>query len=235
MKFDKYKKSGAYHWTETKQNVLNLKFNPLLCARYEKLAEPIPQDAQSIIDIGCGDGYLLYLAHKQAPKAKLVGLEYEQSGLKLAEEKLKEKDVPVTLKLGSVFDMPYPSNSFDVVLFADAIEHLDNYELAIKEIHRILKPGGSLLLSTPLSRPHKKWDPRHVHEFAGKELITLCSKYFKTNDLTACWPRFWVNCFLHRITRPFLHLLSCIGWSPVLKDGDPFSGNYLQLIIRCGK
>jgi len=178
----------------------------------------------------------LYLAHKRAPDAKLVGFEYDSSGLKFADKKLKEKEVPVTLKQGTVLNMPYTSNSFDVVLSADVIEHLVDYELAFKEMYRVLKPSGLLLMSTPLKQPNKKWDSLHIHEFSAKELLELCDRYFQTNVLKACWPRFWVDCWLQGgIKKSFFQIIACLGYNPALKEGNPFTSNYQQLIIKSQK
>ncbi len=54
------------------------------------------------------------------------------------------------------FEIPYPDDSFDIVFFAGVIEHLYNPEIAMKEIHRVLRYGGSLLLSTQNSSSMKE-------------------------------------------------------------------------------
>jgi len=235
--FNKYEKFGAYHWIETKANLLNPQFNPLLSARYQKIANLIPENARTIIDVGCGDGYLVYLAHAKSGTALLHGLEYDEIGLRYAKQKLGEKKIAADLIQGDIFQMPYESNIFDVVLNADVIEHLDNPEDAVREMHRIMRPGGLLLLSTPQRRANEgKWDALHVHEFSTRELKDLCEKYFKDVRITACWPRLWINGYLRsRFKRLVFRVISVFGWNPALQEGDAYTGDYQQLIVRCEK
>lgn len=55
------------------------------------------------------------------------------------------------VKRGDVRNMPYPSNSFDVVLLLDILEDLafEDQPKALLEIHRVLKPGGYFVMSVP--------------------------------------------------------------------------------------
>ncbi|MDQ6998972.1 MAG: class I SAM-dependent methyltransferase [Mariprofundus sp.] len=45
--------------------------------------------------------------------------------------------------------LPYADNSFDLVTFTEVAEHLENYRAIVREVHRILKPGGVIVLTTP--------------------------------------------------------------------------------------
>jgi ubiquinone/menaquinone biosynthesis C-methylase UbiE len=51
--------------------------------------------------------------------------------------------------VGSILEMPFPDAHFDIVVSSEVIEHTPNPEQAIKEIYRVLKPGGVMVLSTP--------------------------------------------------------------------------------------
>jgi len=55
------------------------------------------------------------------------------------------------VRLGNVCELPYEDNSFDAAMFLDALEHIEfkNQPLALREIYRVLKPGGQLLLAVP--------------------------------------------------------------------------------------
>ena len=237
MEFKKYKELGPYHWIQTETKFSNSQLNPLSLARYQKVAKLIPANVKSILDAGCGDGYLLYLSHKRAPDAKLFGFDTEDAGLFFASQKLSEHNVSATLDKGSIYDISYSENSFDLVLCADVIEHLENYNLALKNLMHVLKPGGLLIMSTPLKKPGGKWDSYHVKEFTGKELLEICNKHFSKCEIFAIQSERSLNYMYKRgrIFKRLLQILTCLGLNLALKEGDPESGKYQQLIIKCEK
>lgn len=100
----------------------------------------------TILDIGCGNGYLLYQFRNSYEK--LVGLEYSPQRLSQAKINLAEFNfVPLN---GSAENMnQIESNSMDRVISADTIEHIPDVYLAAKEMYRVLKPGGLLVINTP--------------------------------------------------------------------------------------
>lgn len=97
---------------------------------------------QSLIDVGCGDGGFLfhYLDYKPG---NFCGIEASPSLKQQAEARgLKVQAVD----LNGVW--PYPDNVFDVVHCAQVIEHLHNTRLFVQEIKRVLKPGGTALVTS---------------------------------------------------------------------------------------
>jgi SAM-dependent methyltransferase len=84
------------------------------------------------LDVGCGDKPYLPLL---APLcATYRGIDFE--------------DGPAVDDVGSAESLPYPDASFDLVLCTQVLEHLDDPLAAIREMHRVLRPGGVALLST---------------------------------------------------------------------------------------
>ena len=77
--FDKYRTTGAYHWAEG--SPFNLRYNAPLIARYRSVLRRIPAGASRILDVGCGDGYLTYLIAKSNPRARITGIDDEESGI----------------------------------------------------------------------------------------------------------------------------------------------------------
>jgi ubiquinone/menaquinone biosynthesis C-methylase UbiE len=57
--------------------------------------------------------------------------------------------------IGSAYSLPFESDSFDLIVCSEVLEHLHEYNDAIKEIHRVLKPGGKFYASVPASWPEK--------------------------------------------------------------------------------
>jgi SAM-dependent methyltransferase len=77
----------------------------------------------------------------------VTALEYQREKADFAEALLKGFDGRVTTKCGSAYCIPEADNTFDSVFSHTVFEHLDNPSLALREIHRVLKPGGYCLIS----------------------------------------------------------------------------------------
>jgi SAM-dependent methyltransferase len=97
-----------------------------------------------ILDVGCGDGFATGVAVQRNRAHRFVGLDWSAASLTLASRR------GLTL-LRAELDtgLPVRSGSVDVVIMSEVIEHLVDTDSAIEEARRVLKPGGSLLLSTP--------------------------------------------------------------------------------------
>src|SRR5262245_29899428 len=97
-----------------------------------------------ILDVGCGDGFATGVAARRNPAHRFVGLDWSAASLIRARGR-GLKLLRAELDTG----VPVRSGSADVVIMSEVIEHLVDTDSAIEEAHRVLKPGGSLLLSTP--------------------------------------------------------------------------------------
>jgi SAM-dependent methyltransferase len=73
---------------------------------------------------------------------------------------------------------PFPDSSFDTVITFQVIEHIENDSFFLKEIFRVLRPGGIALITTPNRPMSLSRNPWHIREYTADELTTLCKKYF---------------------------------------------------------
>ena len=98
-----------------------------------------------IVDIGCGDGLATKVAAQLNPGHQFVGIDWSADALRQAQAR------GLALIRAGVegSGLPLVSASADVVIMSEVIEHLIDTDSALDEAFRILKPGGSLLLSTP--------------------------------------------------------------------------------------
>jgi SAM-dependent methyltransferase len=98
-----------------------------------------------ILDLGCGDGAMASLAARHNPGHHLAGLDWSAMALRRA------GDRGLTLVRASLEPpgLPVAAAAADVVIMSELIEHLVDTDAALEEAHRVLRPGGSLLLSTP--------------------------------------------------------------------------------------
>lgn len=72
-----------------------------------------------------------------------------------------------------------PSNSFDYVITFQVIEHIQKDDVFLQEIHRVLKDGGKLIVTTPNKKMSITRNPWHVREYTVDELKQLMLRYFK--------------------------------------------------------
>jgi len=122
--------------TRNKKNMERPWYGPAL-----KLIRDFPRGTK-VLDIGCGLGEFSHILTKKGFAVQCA------DGSKTYVRRMKKKGFHA-----KCFDFnekfPYQKNSFDLVVSLEVIEHVEKAEQFLSEIHRILKPGGHLLLSTP--------------------------------------------------------------------------------------
>ncbi len=112
-----------------------------------KLAQVRPGDC--ILEVGCGTGTLTLEAKKQAgPSGKAFGIDVIPGMIELSQRKAAQANENITFQLGSIDDIPFPENQFDVVMCSFMIFHMaeKTRRKGIAEIYRVLKPEGRLLV-----------------------------------------------------------------------------------------
>lgn len=105
------------------------------------LAKPLK--AESILDAGCGEGFTMDKLSKNGLGKKIEGVEHSKDALILGKKLFPN----LTFKEGSVYDMPYKSNCFDLVVCTEVLEHVEYPVKVIKEALRVSKKY--VLLSVP--------------------------------------------------------------------------------------
>ena len=116
-----------------------------LKARQVEYLRPAP--GVRVLDAGCGRGEVLLACARRG--ADVAGIDYSEAAVEITRETLEE--VPgADVRQGDISKLPWPDGSFDRVLSGDVIEHLDPEvgEAMLREAHRVLRPGGHLVLHT---------------------------------------------------------------------------------------
>jgi len=105
------------------------------------------QEGMHILEVGCGPGFVTEQLAQRMPNSRITGLDMDEDLLKQAEDLLKEKGQEnVNFVQASVFDTGLPDNSYDFVMARMLFLHLHKPEEAALELHRVLKPGGKLVI-----------------------------------------------------------------------------------------
>ncbi|HMS32097.1 MAG TPA: class I SAM-dependent methyltransferase [Candidatus Saccharibacteria bacterium] len=151
--------------------------------RYQA-AKPLIKD-KVVLDIACGSGYGTYMLAKEAKK--IYGVDVSPEAVRYAKDNYDHKNITYTS--GSGTNIPLDSASVDVVTTFETIEHIDDYEQFVREIKRVLKPDGLLIISTPNDSEYGEGNHFHIHEFEHEELKGLLFKYFKNqkNYFQSTW------------------------------------------------
>ncbi len=106
------------------------------------------------LELGCGTG--VFLERVAASGAEIRGLDLSEDLLDKARLRLAGV-ANVTLDCGNAEDAPYPNAHFDAVYGSSVLHHLD-LDRALKEVHRVLKPGGRLVFAEPnILNPQVAW------------------------------------------------------------------------------
>jgi SAM-dependent methyltransferase len=117
-------------------------------------------NVQRVLDFGCGSGrHVIYFTKKGFD---VYGFDITEEGIKITKGWLKKEKLRANLKIGPFNKkLPYKDNFFDAVISTNAIHHttIENIRKEIKEIERILKPGG-LIFITVRKRKFRKFYPK---------------------------------------------------------------------------
>ncbi len=129
----------------------------------------------SLIDIGCSSGYMLKALRARFPEMHLIGADYIRGPL----EKLAGSLPGIPLLQFDLTKCPLPSNSADAVVLLNVLEHIEDDAAAVKQIHRILKPGGVAVIEVPAGpNLYDTYDQQLLHHrrYSMKAVLDLLAK-----------------------------------------------------------
>lgn len=112
----------------------------------------IPEGARRLLDAGCSSGYATRFFAEKCP---------ETYGIEISDdvEIARQRYPHIRFHRGGLESTPFEDNFFDVIIMSDVLEHVDNEQRALDEMYRILKPGGTFIVSTPHTGLFQWLDP----------------------------------------------------------------------------
>ena len=133
----------------------------------------------TLLEIGCGDGDFLVTA--EAEGWQVTGVEYSSAASEKARQRLDHGEV----LCGEVQQANLPPDQFDLCVLSDVIEHVRRPLDFMREVHRVLKPGGTLLIATPsidswsarlMKQKWMEFKAEHLSYFGRQTLQTALAK-----------------------------------------------------------
>jgi demethylmenaquinone methyltransferase/2-methoxy-6-polyprenyl-1,4-benzoquinol methylase len=108
------------------------------------------------LDVCCGTGDLaLELRRQIGPDGRVVGCDFSEPMLELARHKSGEEGLPAEFGWADALELPYGDASFDAVTIGFGARNLADLDRGLKEMTRVLKPGGHLVI-LEITRPHRE-------------------------------------------------------------------------------
>jgi len=156
---------GYGDFVARKDDVINYRLKAIM-----DLINNIKPNKGKLLEIGCALGYFLELAQDSGWEAK--GVELSLWASQYAREKTK-----VHVFTGKLEDVKFPDLYFDAIVMIELLEHTPNPQVFLKEVHRVLKPDGIILITTPNSKSiHGKiWKKTFQETFFIPEHLFLFS------------------------------------------------------------
>ncbi|MDM7275145.1 MAG: bifunctional demethylmenaquinone methyltransferase/2-methoxy-6-polyprenyl-1,4-benzoquinol methylase UbiE [Thermoprotei archaeon] len=166
-------------------SIASLRMDKLWRRRAARECSVLP--GASCLDVCTGTGMLaLELADSIRPGGRVVGVDFSRNMLAIARERVKNLGFENTVELveGDALSLPFNDDTFDCVTLAFCLRHFESIEEAVKEMVRVAKPGGRIVIlefsrpSTPLYNM--------IYRFYLDRIVPMLGKAI-TGDVEAYW------------------------------------------------
>jgi SAM-dependent methyltransferase len=142
-----------------------------------------------ILDLACGEGYNTRIMVQK--RATVTGIDFSETMIRLAREKEGKEPLGAVYAVGDTCYLPFFDCTFDVVTCFMALQDIKDYKNTVKEVKRVLRPGGRFVFVIP----HPCFEKRILNntvvggwEYQGENaLYYKVDYYFETHQYTITW------------------------------------------------
>lgn len=162
------------HWDARLAETWNepTRFWPAKVAAIEQIVEP----SESVVDIGCGNGSILRELRDRG-YMKLHGLEQSAYAVK----RLTAEGIPMSQ--GNLLSMPFHEAQFDVAIASEVLEHVIRRDRFCKELSRIVRPSGRIMIFVPNDRLGPISEPEHVIKYDARSLRIFLERHWAVESV----------------------------------------------------
>lgn len=149
--------------------------------RRKAIREAAEVAPKQILDVATGTGDLAIAAMKLNPQ-RIIGIDIAEQMLAIGKKKIGEKRLQETIHLqpGDSEDLPFDTNAFDVVMCAYGVRNFENLEKGLKEMNRVLRPGGKLVI-LEFSHPGQ-FPVKQIYQFYFRYILPTLGKIVSKNN-----------------------------------------------------
>jgi ubiquinone/menaquinone biosynthesis C-methylase UbiE len=151
-----------------------------------------------LLDVGCGQGKSFRPLIEHFSPQRLIAIDAEEKCLRLARAEAQKEAVPIELRQCDIAALDLPDASVDLVFCHQTFHHLTRQEEALREFHRVLKPGGVLLFAESTRAYIHSWiirlffrHPMHLQRSADEYMAMLRAHGFRFGAGNVSFPYLW--------------------------------------------
>lgn len=188
-----------------------------------------------VLDLGCGEGRHAISTYAEGQKVVSIGVDLSHKDLCTTRSRFAEFSAihdpqkHFALSVASALRLPFADHTFDKIICSEVLEHIPDYQQALGEIHRVLKPSGLLAISVPRYWPEKIcWllsDAYHANE--GGHLRIFRASCLR-HDVERLGMFFLCKHWAHALHAPFWWL-KCLFWKT--QDHNILIKAYHRLLV----
>ncbi|HYA40640.1 MAG TPA: bifunctional 2-polyprenyl-6-hydroxyphenol methylase/3-demethylubiquinol 3-O-methyltransferase UbiG [Syntrophobacteraceae bacterium] len=144
-----YEIYGDRWWNEDAEfDFASLRYcvNPVRYGYFKRKLQHLRIPAKAVLDVGCGGGFLAEEFAKDG--FQVTGIDPSAKSVATARKHAAESGLNIKYEVGRGEAMPFADGSFDLVACCDVLEHVDDLEMVIREVSRLLKPRGVFFYDT---------------------------------------------------------------------------------------
>jgi ubiquinone/menaquinone biosynthesis C-methylase UbiE len=205
MADDKRPKAGPVGWRDRR-------LDGWLNGATGELTAGLPvTEADTVIDVGCGDGALIHFCARQG--AEVIFIDRNEAALNSTAAKIADSRARSYRAVLSDCDpIPLEDDIADLVICTEVLEHVPDPAAFLRELIRVARPGGRILITVPDARselfvaatapPQYFEKPNHIRVFAAedfRELVRNAGLEIESHKFVGCfegvyWPLAWLTC-----------------------------------------
>jgi ubiquinone/menaquinone biosynthesis C-methylase UbiE len=132
-------------------------------------------DGKRVLEVGCGAGVGMEVILRKFGAASVLGMDLDPAMVKRAQRRIQSYAGSAEAIVGDVTAIPATDGAFDAVFDFGIIHHVPNWEKAIQEIRRVLRPGGLFLFEEVSKQALDRWVYRTFFEYPTENRFTAAA------------------------------------------------------------